>query len=157
MNKKRIIVVDVDDTIAQKTTRHKYDWSKLNEDVPILSTLRILDAYLEYFSMVKVIILTARNEGYPNPLKKRPDLINYNTIGRELTEAWVKENVGEVERVIMKSADSFEKSSTFKVRMIQDLLNEGYEIDFIMDDNADVISAVKEAFPTIPLIQIANY
>jgi hypothetical protein len=153
----KVILIDLDDTVAKKTTRHQYDWTRLHEDAPILSTLKILDAYQGAFPMVKRIILTARNEGYPNPLAKRPDITNYKTIGRELTEEWVKNYVGPVERIIMKPADSFMKSPDFKVGEIQKILDEGLDIEFIMDDNAAVIDAVKTTFPSITLIQVANH
>jgi hypothetical protein len=157
MNKKRVIVIDLDDTIAKKVTRHHFDWTRVGEDAPIEYVLRILDAYQDSFPMVKRIILTARNEGYPNPLKQQPELTNYKTIGREQTEAWVAEHVGEVDRVIMKPAESFQKSPEFKVEEIQKLLDEGLDIEFIMDDNVAVIEAVKERFPFITILQIANH
>lgn len=159
MKKRRVIVVDLDDTIAKKTTRHKFDWTKLHEDSGITGVLDIIHAYT-YASNTKIVVLTARNEGYPNPLKKQPEITNYKTIGREMTEIWVAEWLGDsnvVDRIIMKPCDSFEKSSTFKVREIQKLLEEGLDIEFILDDHQDVIEAVKETFPQITLLKVANY
>jgi hypothetical protein len=36
-------------------------------------------------------------------------------------------------------------------------LDEGLDIEFIMDDNVAVIEAVKERFPFITILQIANH
>lgn len=150
--KPKAILVDLDDTVARKTTRHHYCWHRLDEDEPILPVLSLVRN-----CPYKIIILTARNEGYPATNKTRakfPDWTDeeIETIGRKLTTQWVWLHVGDVEKIIMKPAKSFEKSSVFKLDEYRKLCD-SYDIEAIIDDNEHVCKAFKEE-TDIQVIQI---
>lgn len=138
----KIILVDLDSTVTRKVHRHHYQWERVDEDEPIPEMIKLVKNY-----PAEIVILTARNEGYnPTPkIKDRfPTLTDHQikNIGRRETEKWVKREIGEVHSIIMKPFNSYENSAEFKYREITKLIESGYDIDFLLDDNESVCKTV---------------
>lgn len=150
--KPKAILLDLDGTVAQKTNRNYYEWHKLDSDDPILPVLNIVRHYPN-----KIIILTARNEGYPASKKNKARFEGWSdekiqTIGRKLTTQWVWLHVGDVEKIIMKPAHSFENSAKFKLDEYKKLCD-SYDVEAIIDDNEQVCQTFKDK-TNIQVIQI---
>lgn len=148
------LIVDVDDTIAIKTNRHKYDWTKVDTDAPKQHVIDIIN-HLLLDKNLGLIILTARNEGFVSCPKSSPDLKNYRTVCRDLTIEWLSNYIKRTpDEVIMKPAESFENSSDFKTTAIQKIIDSGKNIEMIFEDNQSVVDAIKVKFKDLKLIQI---
>lgn len=144
------ILVDLDSTVARKVSRHYYQWERVGRDEPIQNVIDFVVGY-----PAKIIVMTGRNEGYsasPKLLKKFPqfDAESLAMVGRVETEAWVDTYLGPVEQVIMKAAGDFSVTSKFKIDTYLRLIEEGYDIEFIIDDN----EAVCNAFRAIGLLTL---
>jgi replicative superfamily II helicase len=134
----KCIIVDIDSTIAQKVSRHHYEWHRVGEDAPIVEVIDLIKSYPH-----KIIILTARNEGFPATPKNKAKFNQLSDdeirmIGRVETERWIATHVGDVERIIMKPCDSFENATLFKQKAYHALVDEGWDVEYIVDDNPDV-------------------
>lgn len=152
MNKpNKIIICDIDNTVAVANNRHHFDWTSVDSDDPISSTIDLIKGVISEDSL-GLVFLTGRNEGYTKPIKTKPEIKNYETICRDLTVKWLKDYFGNYTDLIMKPADSYEKAAPFKLREIQRLV-EKYEVFCMFDDDESVNKLVREHY-NFPIYQI---
>lgn len=161
--KNKIAVIDIDGTLSIPTDRGYYDWHKVDQDIVIEPTVRFINSLKDDHI---ILILTGRNMGFPN--RKVYGEWDYELIGLKKTLDWLGANNIFHDYIIMKETGSYEKSSEFKVRILQDILTRGViadssgfvspkidniELSIAFDDNDSVVKALREAF-NIPVFQV---
>lgn len=131
--KEKIIIVDLDSTVAIPTNRSYYEWELVGQDLPIEHTINIVKDNMD--RGIKVIILTGRAVGYPSKKgENRPP----DQRGRIETEKWVRYHIGSVEAVLMRNTGDYRKSVVTKEDLLTQHVLPHYEVYFAMDDDDKV-------------------
>ncbi len=131
MTAKQTILFDIDGTLASIDHRRVFleqdppDWKSFNaamgDDTPnenIVNLYRVLRDSQKY----EIIIVTGRNERF-----------------RPITETWLTWNTIEFERLLMRADKDMRADHIIKEEILDQLLNEGKDIAFTIDDRQQVV------------------
>ena len=131
MTAKQTILFDIDGTLASIDHRRVFleqdppDWKSFNasmgDDTPnenIVNLYRVLRDSQKY----EIIIVTGRNERF-----------------RPITETWLTWNAIEFERLLMRADKDMRADHIIKEEILDQLLNEGKDIAFTIDDRQQVV------------------
>jgi hypothetical protein len=123
------ILVDIDHTIANSFWRDhmigRASWDEYHaaskDDIPFRKVVNLINSLstMDYI----IIAFTGRNEKF-----------------RQLTLNWFLKNQIDVDELLMRPDDNFEKNGEMKKKLIEDRFNGKYkEIHFIIEDNDDSV------------------
>lgn len=131
----KILIVDVDGTVADKGDRHPFDWFKVDEDRPIelvCSNVRALQEYVD-----GIIFLSGRSE-----------------FCRWQTEQWLSEHVlPKPWSLYMRQADDYRPDTIIKDELYTIHIEPYYEVFLILDDRNSVVGMWREK--GLPVYQVA--
>ncbi len=128
------IICDIDGTIALKTGRSPYDYSKVNEDKcdPRMKNLfRLFDGYQNYhIGHLKVFFLSGR-EGTEEC--------------QQLTKDWLIDNFPYLNHeLIMRKKGDHRKDSIVKKELYEEHIKDQYEVLCVFDDRNQVVDMWRE-------------
>ena len=134
---------DIDGTIANCEHRRHFvenkDWNgffeNMHADTVYEHTLAVIKAmkYQDY----KIVIVTAR-----------PDDANY----REMTLDWLKKHRIPYDAFYMRKGGDYRKDSIVKMELLQQVFDDGYDIQLALDDRDQVVRALRDY--GIPCMQV---
>lgn len=128
--RKHCILVDIDGTVAQMTTRKPYDWDKVGEDVPRVHVCDMIENYFFddcYHEVVprEVIFLSGRD-----------------AVCKTQTRQWLIDHVGEWTSdcyLFMRSEGDMRKDTIVKKELFDKYIRDRYNVDYVVDDRDQVI------------------
>jgi phosphoglycolate phosphatase-like HAD superfamily hydrolase len=155
----RAVIFDLDSTLAD--TRHRQwmiplikqrkdgrpvdnspTWETYSlacgQDTRIESTVRLAQFFAgEAGEPVSVVIVTGRSSA-----------------AREDTERWLLQNAVPYDRLIMRAEGDRTPNPVFKVSVLDDLTDDGWEIILFVDDYPAVADAVRHYHPEVPVLLV---
>lgn len=114
------IICDIDGTLAHMVGRGAFEWGKVDTD--------IVDTIVKYIVKQqkdignKIILLSGRD-----------------SICRELTEKWLKDNDINYDLLLMRSASDNRKDSIIKEEIYKTHIKNKYNVLFVLDDRDQVV------------------
>lgn len=127
--KPKVILVDIDGTIADKGSRNPFDWDKVSEDKPRGFIIDLISSYLECKdfndNLVDVIFLSGRDS-----------VCRYNTLDWLQNQfATPKHNI----ELFMRKEGDMRKDTVVKEEIFWDKIAENYNVIAVFDDRPSVI------------------
>lgn len=122
----KCIIVDIDGTLALRNDRSPYQWDKVGEDAvnePVVYLVKILS----FLKDSKIILFSGRD-----------------SICRNQTEKWLKDNEIFYDSLHMRPQDNCEKDSVIKKRMFEQIILGKYDVRFVLDDRNQVVEMWRE-------------
>lgn len=116
----RVIMVDIDGTIAKMHNRGPFEWHKVGNDLPINHVIDLLRAY---DSMGYIIILMSGRD----------------SICRDLTIQWLVENEVPYDYLHMRPEGDMRKDSIVKHELYWKHVGDNLTPDFVLDDRNQVV------------------
>ncbi len=145
----KVVLFDIDGTLADiEHRRHnldgpKPDWKSFNEQMgddtpnaPIVALYKTLWAAPDY----SLILVTGRNEA-----------------SRSLTEQWLAWNEIPFARLLMRKDKDFRADHIIKEEILDQLLAEGLEIAFTVDDRQQVVDMWRRRGITCLQCDVGNF
>lgn len=124
-SKPKVILVDIDGTIADKGIRSPFDWSKVSGDRPRQFTIDLLKAYTSYYSYDELIFVSGRD-----------------SVCRHETLTWVARNMNipiyNIHLYMRKEGD-FRKDTIVKEEIFWDEIANQYDVVAVFDDRPCVV------------------
>lgn len=114
------IICDIDGTLAHMVGRGAFEWNKVDTD--------IVD------TIVKYIVKQQKDIGHEIIL-----LSGRDSICRELTEKWLKDNDINYDLLLMRSASDNRKDSIIKEEIYKTHIKNKYNVLFVLDDRDQVV------------------
>lgn len=122
----RVVICDIDETIARLTERGYYDWDRVGEDEPIYMVIELLHRYKADHV---IVLITGRSE-----------------VCREATHEWLQKHNVPYDFLYMKEENNGEDSAIFKERIYlelkKDLPNPSFTL--AIDDRQKIIDVWKK-------------
>lgn len=117
-----VIIIDIDDTVAKKSNRGPFDWTRVHEDDPIPKNIKMAYKLIKKHKLAAVF-LTGREEP-----------------ARRLTELWLKDHIpfGYVD-LLMRGKGDRRRNAITKMEIYEKQMKPRFNIKFVMDDNEAVI------------------
>ncbi len=113
------IICDIDGTLAKKSDRSPYEWTRVGEDTVQIHTKMLLEA----FAGIKTIILVSGRDG------RCVDITKY----------WLMENKISYDELYMRPVMNSEKDTIIKYNIFKNYIEPNYKVDFVIDDRPSVI------------------
>ena len=113
----KAIIVDIDGTLAIKTNRSPFDWSKVGQDACNQVVKGLVNAYPN-----TVIIFSGRD-----------------SVCRKETIQWLAENGIKYHSLFMRDEGNNEKDAIIKRRLFEDNVRGKYYIEYVLDDRNQVV------------------
>lgn len=120
-SKPKCIISDIDGTIALHTDRAPYDWSRVNEDLPIQEIIDLVYRYQS--SGVQIIFVTGRSEDC-----------------RRDTELWLDQHFKHGYKLFMRPSENYLKDRVIKEQIFFEEIEPNYDVDFVVDDRRQVVN-----------------
>jgi len=126
------VVVDIDRTLCniqgdarlEGEIRSPYDWDRVAEDKPIEAMCQLVRKLQADYH---IILLTGRSED-----------------AREGTEKWLRDNLIDYDKLLMKASGSYEKSTITKYESYVNDIRDEYDVAFAIDDDQRVVDMWRE-------------
>lgn len=137
----KCIICDIDGTLADLSHRLHHikenppNWdaffSEMHLDEPIIPTINLINMVDESNKLVEVLFVSGRPDNY-----------------REITEKWLSENLNygreHIDRKLyMRPIGDYREDSKVKSEIIDQILSEGYEVLFAIDDRPRVVAMLR--------------
>ena len=142
MKNNPIIITDVDNTIAASYnadgTRRRtvYDWTRVDTDLPILSTITAIIALMEFHN-ADLHVVTGRSKG----VKRDPDIC------LRLTEEWINLHGLKPVNLHFRENDDYRKSTIVKQELVEKLIESyGSNVVSVFEDDEDVVNMYRQIF-----------
>lgn len=119
---RKVVLVDVDGTIADNSGRSPFDWARVGEDTPIQPIIDVVRALRS--SGFRIIFVTGRMD-----------------VCREATYAWLHEHVFEAARpyLLMRRSGDFRADEIVKAEIYEDDIKPSFEVHMVIDDRRAVV------------------
>jgi len=141
MNKPKVILCDIDGTLALLGDRNKYDPST-GEDIlnhPIANILEVYDK--QQVLPVDLILISGREDKY-----------------RDLTEKWLKKhNITHYKAFYMRQSGDYRKDFVVKKEIYEKKIKEKYDVLFVLDDRDQVVKMWRELGLTCLQVAYGNF
>ena len=129
VSKPKVILVDIDGTIASKGSRSPFDWSKVGEDTPRCFIIDLIYSCIEQRSCKGELIT-------PIFLSGRDSVCRYNTLDWLQNQfATPKHNI----ELFMRKEGDMRKDTVVKEEIFWDKIAENYNVIAVFDDRPSVI------------------
>lgn len=117
----RLVIVDVDGTLALFTGRHPFDWHRVHEDEPnepVAELVRLLAR-----TGTEIVFLSGRD-----------------AVCRPATEQWIAEHVIDDPVVLMRPAGDNRSDREVKLELFHGAIGDPERVWFVLDDRDSVVS-----------------
>lgn len=125
----RVILIDLDGTIALHNGRSPYEYEKCDTDLPNFPVIKVIENYLSY-GCGDIIFMSGREDSC-----------------KEKTLQWIQDNIqimpGEIQLYMRKTGDR-RKDAIIKRELFEKHIKNNYYIDFVIDDRPQVIRMWKD-------------
>ena len=121
----RVIIVDLDGTVALKGDRDIFDYTKVDQDIPNKLVIKVVENYLSYGQGNKVIFLSGRED---NCFEK--------------TKIWIKDNIQlmDIESLLlMRKTGDNRNDAIVKKEIFDTHIKDKFYVEFILDDRNRVV------------------
>ena len=124
------VIVDIDRTLCNITEngngkkRSPYDWDRVHEDKPIEAMCQLVRSIQNNYH---IVLLTGRSED-----------------AREGTENWLRDNLIDYDKLLMKASGSYEQSAITKYESYVNDIKDEYNIAFAIDDDQRIVDMWSE-------------
>ncbi len=144
MEKKKAIWVDCDGTLASCELRRFHitehnDWKSFFEGIPDDTIYEHTEAVVRamHAAGYAIVIVTAR-----------PDESTY----KQMTIDWLDRHNIPYSAIYMRRGGDYRKDSIVKIELLQQIMDDGWDIKFALDDRTQVVSALREY--GMPVMQV---
>ena len=134
---KRVIVFDIDGTLAEKGSRNPFNEKDVLQDEVHSSVVHMLQMYFN--SGNEVIVCTGRTEGC-----------------RKDTEQWFRINVGFVPKIYMRNVGDVRPDWQVKTEMWNDICKDRY-ISLLVDDRNQVVRRARMLGLKVAQVEYGNF
>ncbi|KXK60657.1 MULTISPECIES: phosphatase domain-containing protein [Micromonospora] len=117
----RAVLVDIDGTLAHRGDRSPYDWSRVGEDRPNPAVVELVQT-IAAAGRHRVILLTGRDD-----------------VCRWQTELWLDAQHVPYHELHMRPHQDNRKDSVVKAEMYRTLVEDRYQVAFVIDDRDQVV------------------
>lgn len=122
LNMCKAILVDIDGTLAHmKNKRGPFEWDKVNLDELDETVRNFTSLYQMNNSLLSVIILSGRD-----------------SVCRELTENWLRDNKVLYTKLFMRKEGDMRKDTIVKEEIFWEHIAPFYDVEFVVDDRVSV-------------------
>lgn len=121
-NERKIVIFDIDGTLAKMNDRSPFDWSRVGEDKPKIPIINILKMFTCCCSSYEIFLFSGRDE-----------------VCREITENWLYENGIEFKQLFMRSKGDIRKDAIVKKELFNNHIKGKYEVLAVFDDRQQVV------------------
>ncbi len=118
----KIVIFDIDGTLAKMDGRKPYEWSRVGEDKPNFAICKILQMFDCCCSPYEIVIFSGRDE-----------------ICREETENWLHKNGISFKELYMRPKGDIRKDSIVKKELFDNNIKDKYEVLAVFDDRDQVV------------------
>ncbi len=121
----RVIIVDLDGTVALKGDRDIFDYTKVDKDIPNKSVIKVVENYLSYGQGNKIIFLSGREDSC-----------------FEKTKIWIKDNIQlmDIESLLlMRKTGDNRNDAIVKKEIFDTHIKDKFYVEFILDDRNRVV------------------
>ena len=126
-SKPKAIIVDIDGTIADNSSRHAFAYDRLGEDKPIQKIIDLVKMYEA--SGHEIICVSGRNAGNKE----------FNRCYHRLTSDWLIHHEVPYDSLHMRAWDDFRKDDIVKEEIFWDKIADKYNVVLALDDRAQVV------------------
>lgn len=116
----RIVLSDIDGTVALKSDRSPYDGSRIKEDTPNKPVINILRTYKKMG--ILIVLLSGRSDSC-----------------MALTKEWLEENDVPYDLLLMRKDGDNRKDAIVKRELYDKFIKDKFYIEFILDDRNQVV------------------
>lgn len=123
MSKKKVIICDLDGTLALMEHRSPYDASTANHDSlnhPIANILKVYSNQTEF--PIEIILLSGRYERY-----------------RAETISWLKQHGINYSKLYLRPDDDFRKDTVYKKEIYETYIKDKFDVLFVLEDRSQVV------------------
>jgi hypothetical protein len=141
MNLEKVIICDIDGTLALLGDRNRYDPTTGNDILndPIANILQVYDNQVTF--PIKLILVTGREEKY-----------------RQFTEKWLhKNNVNHYILLLMRKTGDFRKDFIIKKELYEKYIKGKYEVLFVLEDRDQVVKMWRDEGLTCLQVAYGNF
>lgn len=124
MNKIKCFIFDIDGTVADRGSRHPFDYTKVREDI-LKEPMNIIYGALKCFTLisnVQFIFITGRPE-----------------ICRTDTEQWLDDHRFLYDLLYMRPDDNKEQDARLKLQIYKEHIEPYYEVIAVFEDRSRVV------------------
>lgn len=124
-DKPKVILVDIDGTIADKGSRNPFDWNKVGEDSPRSFIIDLIKCYLSTSMDTEVVFLSGRD-----------------SVCRHETLSWIAENLNTPIyniKLLMRSEGDVRKDTLVKEELFWEHIADNYNVLAVFDDRPCVV------------------
>jgi predicted kinase len=120
------IIVDIDGTLANRTTRSPFEWDKVGEDTVKEDIARIVQRYKNLSDYenedLQVFIFSGRED-----------------VCFDVTAEWLRDNHIPFDTLVLRKAGDHRKDSIVKREMFEKHIEDKYNVLFVLDDRKQVV------------------
>lgn len=118
----KVILCDIDGTLAIRGNRSPFDWLKVGIDTVNIPIKVILEKFSNMYSSHEVVLVSGRDE-----------------VCRAQTELWLMENQIKFKEVLMRPQGDNRKDSIVKKEIYDKYIKDKYFVEFVLDDRNQVV------------------
>lgn len=142
LDRPKAIICDLDGTIALKTDRSPFDYSKVDLDTPNLPVIEIVQAY-SWYKNYTILYVSGREETC-----------------RDLTETWLKKyhlphDAPHV--LLMRKAKDHRNDAIVKLEIFDKYIRDNYNVRFVLDDRDRVVKMWRDIGLTCLQVAYGNF
>jgi predicted kinase len=125
-NLPKVVIVDIDGTLATMKNRSPYDWSRVGEDEPAKAVISAVHAAAQFNR--RIIIMSGRDESC-----------------RKITEDWLTKHLGvSWHELHMRPEGDNRKDNIIKYELFNKYVRGKYQVDYVLDDRDQVVKMWRE-------------
>lgn len=124
--KPKVLIVDIDGTVAQRFDRSPFDWAKVGQDKPRKFIIDLIRSYWNQYNDVGIIFVSGRDE-----------------VCRHETTEWIQDHMGLMYQSIvlhMRKQDDVRKDSIVKEEIFWEQISDNYNVVAVFDDRRQVVN-----------------
>ena len=125
MTTNKILIVDVDGTVAIRHGRKPFEWKKISEDRPNQKIIELINRVAS--TGISIVFLTGRENMY-----------------REVTASWLKQYFDFPFRLFCRTDSDQRADEVIKFEIFEIELRDSYEIIAVLDDRNKVVKMWRE-------------
>lgn len=144
MYKPKAYIWDIDGTIAHRTGRSPFDWTRVSEDVPD-ENIKILYNYLRTSNQNDLaqdnfvfIFVTGRDQGC-----------------KEETEKWLDDNGFDYDRIFMRPEGNKEQDAILKMKIYREEIEPTYDVIAVFEDRGRCVEMYRNILK-LTVLQVAE-
>lgn len=134
----KIVIFDIDGTLAIRKDRSPFHWAKVGQDLPNQSICKILNLFNCCCSSYEVILFSGRDE-----------------VCRKETITWLQNNGIHFKELYMRARGDIRKDSIVKKELFEKYIKDKYEVLAVFDDRNQVVDMWRNELELICL-QVAE-